>query len=158
MVECDPLQDDLEAQANRLLAKHGGFGKLPAIYTKAQLQRKTGREVSLEETWAEKIKQFEQHTGPVTLIDTLRWQQLRHYMDRATLTRRQHTMLIEWSNWTTMREIATAHHCSASTVCKELHIAFCELRRVIPSDPYWGWIDVMAETFGWRCIRQIYEL
>lgn len=150
--------DDLEAQANKLLAAHGGFGKLPAIYTEAQIRRKAAREVSLEETWLAKCKAFEQHTGPTALFDVLTWRQFKAFMDAAPLTDRQYTMLVAWSNWASMREIATAHHCSASTVCKELHIAFCELRRVIPSDPYWGWIDVMAETFGWRCIVQIYEL
>ena len=158
MVDCDSLQDDLEGQANKLLAKRGGFGKLPGVYTEDQLDRKAGREVSLEETRLTKLKQFVQHTGPVTLIDKLRWQQLRPFMDCAALTGRQRTMLIEWSNWTTMREIARAHHCSPSTVCKELHIAFCELRRVIPDDPYWGWIDVMVETFGWRAIVNVYDL
>lgn len=158
MVSTDPLQDDLEGQANRLLAEHGGFGKLLGIYTEAQLHRKTGREVSLEETWIAQCKQFEQHIGPTSMIDALDWRQLRRFMDRADLTSRQRSMLIAWSNWATMREIAQAHGCSASTACRELHATFNALRMVIPSDPYWCWIDVMIETFGLALVRRVYDL
>jgi DNA-binding CsgD family transcriptional regulator len=150
--------DDLEAQANKLLAAHGGFGKLPAIYTEAQIRRKAAREVSLEETWLAKCKAFEQHTGPTALFDVLTWRQFKAFMDAAPLTDRQYTMLVAWSNWASMREIALAHGCSLGTVYGDLHQAFDVLRRVMPRDPYWGLLSVLADTFGWRAVIEVYDL